>query len=250
MPEGDSIRRIAAAMRTHLLDRTLRRVRAGGTEHPALHGQRVVAVDAIGKHLLITTDRGTVIRSHLGMNGRWWRHPLTAPPRHAASASLLLETDTDVLTCTRAADVELRERRDPRFGTALARLGPDILGESFDTTAVLRRARAAPADTSVAAVLLDQKIACGIGNIYKCESLYLEGIHPTRPLARVDDTALTALFLRARALMQASLAGGRDAHHVYRRAGEACARCGTRIQSRLEGAEPRRSYWCPTCQPL
>jgi len=262
MPEGDSIRRIAAAMRPHLLARALRRVRAGGTEHPALAGQTVVAIDPIGKHLLITTDRGTVIRSHLGMNGRWWRHPRDAPPRHAASASLLLETDTDVLTCTRAAEVEIRDRRDPRFGAAIARLGPDVLADTFDTAEAIARARRLPADTPVASVLLDQKVACGIGNIYKCEALFMEAIDPGRPLARIGDAGLAALFLRARALMQQNLAPGRRRtrdvrgaypdqavrYWVYRRSGQPCHRCGTRVASRIDGGEQRRTYWCPTCQ--
>lgn len=249
MPEGDSIRRVAAAMRPYLEGQTLRRVVAEGTEHPALAGQEVTAIEAIGKHLLITTARGTVIRSHLGMNGRWWRHPRAKPPRHAPSASLLIETDTDVLTCTRAADVELRDRRDPRYGAAIRRLGPDILGDTFDLDAVIARARALPSDTPAASILLDQKVACGIGNIFKCETLFAESVAPTRPLARLDDATLRALFLRARAFMQAAMApGGRRPRHVYGRAGEPCERCRTRIASRVEGGELRRTYWCPRCQ--
>jgi endonuclease VIII len=258
MPEGDSIVRIAAAMRPHLLDRTLRRVRASGTEHPALAGQRVVSIEPVGKHLLITTERGTVIRSHLGMNGRWYRHPIAKPPRHAPMASLLIETDTDVLTCTRAADVEIRDRRDPRYGATIARLGPDVLGASFDTNAVIARARSLPADTPAASLLLDQKVACGIGNIYKCESLFLEGVHPARELHALTDAQIEQLFLRARALMQANLEpgkrrtrGAREAtrYWVYRRGGEPCHRCRTPIVSRVDGGEQRRTYWCPTCQP-
>ncbi len=248
MPEGDSIRRVAAAMGPYLLSRTLRRVVAGGTEHSALAGQAVTAVAAVGKHLLITTERGTVIRSHLGMEGRWWRHPIAAPPRHARSASLLIATDTDVLTCTKAADVEIRDRRDPRYGRAIARLGPDILGDTFDPAVAIARARRLPADTPVASVLLEQQVACGIGNIFKCESLFLEAMAPTRRLASVPDDALAAVFLRARALMQDSLARRRGRPWVYRRAGQPCLRCHTRIASRVEGGELRRTYWCPTCQ--
>lgn len=248
MPEGDSIRRIAAAMRPRLIGQTLRRVSASGTEHPALAGRTVTEVESIGKHLVITLDRGTVIRSHLGMNGRWWRHPRAAPPRHAGAASLLLETDADVLTCTKAK-IEIRDRRDPRFGAALRRLGPDVLADTLELDEIVRRARAVPADTPIASVLLDQRVACGIGNIFKCESLWHEAIPPARPIAAVDDATLAALYRRARALMQARLERARrPPFAVYRRPGRPCPRCRTPIASAVLGGEQRRTYWCPGCQ--
>lgn len=249
MPEGDSIRRVAAAMRPHLVGKTLTEVRAGGIVHAALAGQTVVSIEPIGKHLVITTDRGAVIRSHLGMNGRWWRHPASAPPPHARSASLLLATDETILTCTKAMQVEIRDRRDPRLGAAIARLGPDILGDAFDAREVVARARRLPADTPIASVLLDQSVACGIGNIYTCESLFLESTSPARRLADLDDAALARLYDRARALLQESVAGGRQrTRWVYRRAGQPCRRCRTPVASRVAGGELRRSYFCPRCQ--
>jgi endonuclease VIII len=99
-------------------------------------------------------------------------------------------------------------------------------------------------------MLLDQAVACGIGNIYKCESLWLERRAPSTPIASLDDAALAALFARARELMQASVAGRRRPFQVYRRAGEPCPRCRTRIASEVEGGELRRTYWCPACQAL
>ena len=255
MPEGDSIWRVAAAMRPHLLGKRLVRVRAGGVEHAALAGQAVTSIDSVGKHLLIALERGAVIRSHLGMNGRWWQHPRATPPRHAASASLLLETEERVLTCTRAAEVEILDRRDPRFGRAVGRLGPDVLGATFDLPEVLRRARALPADTPLCSVLLDQRVAAGIGNIYKCEALHAEAVSPWRTLADADDPTLERLFRRARAQMSANLGPGKrrtrdqgERYAVYRRAGQPCRRCGARVDSRVEGGEQRRTYWCPGCQ--
>jgi endonuclease-8 len=248
MPEGDSIRKIAAAMRPVLVGKQLASVRAGGVEHGALAGQTVVDVEPHGKHLLITTDRGVVIRSHLGMNGRWWRHPASAPPRSAAAASLVVATADDILVCSKAMQVEIRDRRDPRMGAAIRRLGPDILGESFDTAEAIARARRLPPDTPAASMLLDQGVACGIGNIYKCEALWLERRAPSTPIAALDDAALAALLGQARELMQASVAGRRRPFQVYRRAGEPCPRCRTRIASEVEGGELRRTYWCPGCQ--
>lgn len=257
MPEGDSIHNIAATMRPLVVGKLLVLVRAGGVEHTALAGQTVTAVEAVGKHLLVTTDTGVVIRSHLGMNGRWSRHPAAAPPPSARSASLVLATADDILICTRAKQVEILGGRDPRLGIAVGRLGPDVLGASFDVAAVITRARKLPFETEIAEVLLDQKVACGIGDIYKCEALFLTGWHPRAPLAALDDDALTSVYQHARMLMQQNVGAGRrttrepGAAHpywVYGRTGQPCARCESRIESDLQGGEQRRSYWCRRCQ--
>jgi endonuclease-8 len=242
MPEGDSIRRVAADVRPLLVGKQLTHVRAGGVEHGALAGQTVVSVEPVGKHLLVTTDGDVQIRTHLGMNGRWWRHPpgAAAPP----SASLALATADDLLVCTRAKTVEILGRRDPRRGAAIARLGPDILGDTFDAAAAIARARRLPPATPIAQVLVDQQVAAGIGNIFRCEALFLERRDPWMPLSALDDAALAALFAQARTLMQAS----RGPRWVYRQVGRPCRRCRTPIASRLDPVEVRHYYWCPGCQ--
>jgi endonuclease-8 len=247
MPEGDSIRRVAAHVRPLLVGKVLTRVRAKGLDHPGLAGQTVVSVEPVGKHLLVTTDRDVQIRTHLGMNGRWWRHAPgeTAPP----SASLSLATADDLLVCTRAMTVEILERRDPRRGAAVARLGPDVLADDFDPAAAVARARTRAPTTPLGQLLLDQTVAAGIGNIYRCEALFLESKSPWAPLSSVDDAALAALYARARALMQESLAGTRrGARWVYGQQGRPCRRCRTIVASRLDPAEVRHVYFCPTCQ--
>jgi endonuclease-8 len=240
MPEGDSIRRVARDVRPLLVDRVLTDVRAGGVRKEGLIGQRVVSVEPTGKHLVITTEDGTAIRTHLGMNGRWWRHP----PGHAApAASLLLATATDTLVCSRAMQVEILARRDPRHGAALARLGPDVLGDTFDPAIAVARARGLPPDTTVARALIDQSVAAGIGNIWRCEALFAERVDPWTPVAKLADDVLANLFARARLLMQQSAP-----HAVYRRIHQPCPRCGTPIASRLDATEVRRLYFCPQCQ--
>jgi endonuclease-8 len=246
MPEGDSIRRVAAHLGPLLVGKPLLGVRAGGLEHTALAGQTVVSVEPIGKHLLITTDGDVQIRTHLGMNGRWRRYPAGAVP--PPSASLALATADDILVCSRAKTVEILGRRDPRRGAAVARLGPDILGDSFDLAATVARARSLPPETPIAQVLIDQRVAAGIGNIYRCEALFLERRAPETPVSALDDAAIAALFTQARAEMQASVrVGRRAARWVYGQTGQPCRRCGTRIVSGLDAA-PRRIYWCPDCQ--
>jgi endonuclease-8 len=244
MPEGDSIRRVAARVRPLLAGKALTFARARGVEQRALVGQTVVSVEPVGKHLLITTDADVEIRTHLGMNGRWYRIAPDAPP--PPSATLALATSDDVLVCT-GMTVEILARRDPRRGAAVARLGPDILGDSFDATAAVARARSLPPTTRVSDVLVDQRVSAGIGNIYRCEALFLEGVSPTATLAQVDDATLTALLARARELMQQSVAGTRSPRSVYRQVGRPCPRCRTPVRSALDPAA-RRIYYCPRCQ--
>jgi len=261
VPEGDTIHKIAGLLEPLLVGRSLVRVTTQGLERSALAGQAVTAVRAVGKHLVIATADGSEIRTHLGMYGRWKRYaPGQAPPMSPGRASLVLATGDDVLVCTQAREVEIADRRAPRRGVALRRLGPDVLADDFDPAAAAARARGA-GHRPIGDVLLDQQVAAGIGNVYRCEVLFLEGVHPSTPVAHLDDDKLVALYARARLLMSRNLGPApratlprrrldeRGRYWVYRRAGLPCARCQAPIASRLVGEHVRRAYWCPRCQP-
>src|SRR5687767_6271051 len=120
MPEGDSIFRVAALLRPLIVGKPLLRVRTQGLERAALAGRPVRAVAPTGKHLVIELDGDTTIRSHLGMNGRWRRWPpgggADVERIPAGDRSLELHTETDLLVCLGAREVEIRDRRDPRHG--------------------------------------------------------------------------------------------------------------------------------------
>jgi len=206
------------------------------------------------------------------MNGRWRRYPPGAPPPGSpGQASLVLTTEADVLVCSHAREVEITNRRDPRRGVAVGRLGPDVVAVDFDPIAAAVRARD-HADRAIADVLLDQRVTAGIGNIYQCESLFLERVHPNTRVAHLDDARLAAIYRRAHDLLRGNLGlaprvtrtevvpRGRFRSHaatweepsrfwVYRRAGRPCLRCQARIGSALRGDNLRRWYWCPICQP-
>lgn len=148
---------------------------------------------------------------------------------------------------------------------ALAALGPDVLAPDFDAKAAVARARERPPATPVGALLLDQRVAAGIGNIYKSEVLFLERVDPRAPTGALDDATLERLYARARVLMGQNLGpwrrtttaappqgglGPRGAArvHVYRRVGQLCRACGATIAVAVQGDPPRRTYYCPTCQ--
>jgi endonuclease-8 len=267
VPEGDTVHKLARALRPLLEGEAVEGLwlRDRG-EVEGLAGERVREVAALGKHFLIALGRERVLHVHLGLHGTWHRYRHGEPCERAASGAWLrLDTKAWRLVCFRAAVAECLRRVELAGHPVLSRLGPDLLADGFDPAAAVGRARrrAAP---SAGELLLDQSVACGIGNVYKSEVLFLEGVHPGARPAELDDARVVALYRRAAALLRANLGGGprtttralRPGQRwpagaprlfVYDRAGEPCLRCGARVASGLQGELARPTYWCPRCQP-
>lgn len=248
MPEGDTILRAARSLGRWLEGRTVTAARTNVAGLPAhkLVGQQVVEVEARAKHLLIRFDSGMVLHTHMRMTGAWhvyttgekWRKP-------AHQARFVLEAGERTAVCFNAPVVELLAKRGEEVHPSLTRLGPDVLADEFDLAEVSRRAAA---DTRpVGEVLLDQQVVSGIGNIWRCETLFANKVDPWTPAAEapIDDLVSTA-----RRLMQASVDPDqrRPRPNVYKRTGRPCYRCRTAIASTKLGDQARDVYWCPTCQ--
>jgi len=94
-------------------------------------------------------------------------------------------------------------------------------------------------------------VVSGIGNIWRSEALFLEGRNPWTERQKLAEDDLDALVTTASSLMRASAVGEPHVHDhwVYKRSGQPCRKCGTRIESRRQGEQARTAYWCPTCQP-
>lgn len=259
MPEGDTILRSARNLDRWLRGQQVTAARSIvlGTVAERLVGRTVESVEARGKHLLMRFDADLVLHTHMRMNGAWhvyragarWRRP-------AAEARLVLEAGPRIAVCFSAPVVELLTGRDEAGHPALRTLGPDVLHDAPDFAEVLRRVRAMPGDTAVGELLLDQRVAAGIGNVYRCESLFVERVYPFAPIATLDDDRLDRLFRTASRLLQHNVArvgrdvgGGADRPWVYRRTGRPCRRCGAAIVSKRFGELARTVYWCPNCQP-
>jgi endonuclease-8 len=265
MPEGDTLARTADGLRPHLVGRTVIAARArAGAQVGRLVGARVESVEALGKNLLMRFSNGLEVRTHLRMHGTWHRYrPGERWRRPAGRAVLVVEVDGAVAVCFDAPVVELFEARAERLHPALARLGPDLLAAEFDAPEAIRRLRDPERATStIGEALLDQRVVAGIGNIYRSEVLFAEGVCPFVAVADVDDATLQRVVLTARRILRASAgrergsaAGGGRARSgarawVYGRAGRPCRRCGTLVRSSGLGRElPRAVYWCPACQP-
>ncbi len=254
MAEGDTVHKIASALASALEGRVLVGVRTWGGPLPDLSGRRVQAVRVHGKRLWIELDDGRALRCHLGLSGSWHRYRAGEPwKRPVRAAGLVLETSGEVFVCFRPREVRVVRGSDP------GHLGPDLVATGTDPVRLPARARALcrPEDP-VADVLLDQRVASGVGNVYKSEVLFLERVAPQRRLDSVSDTTLGALFACARELLRRNLGpgprttrfgpDGRERLWVYRRAGRPCLRCGEPVRSARIGRHRRITYWCPRCQ--
>jgi endonuclease-8 len=272
MPEGDTIFRTARTLDRWLRGREITRAhtKVAGLPVAKLVGQRVDGVEARAKHLLVRFDSGSVLHTHMRMTGSWhvyragerWRKP-------GDEARLVLEAGDRAAVCFNAPVVELLAAHGERVHPSLSRLGPDVLVEPFDLDEVRRRASTRPVDLTVGELLLDQQIVSGIGNIYRCESLFRQGLNPWTPRNALDAADLDALVTAAATMMRGNLEPGQgfarefgegrrgrtrrygpDQPYVYRRAGRPCYRCRRPIRSARLGEQAREVYWCDACQPL
>lgn len=260
MPEGDTIHRTAATLRRALVGATLTRVELPRRSPPLpAVGSQVTRVEARGKHLLLTTSDGLVVHTHQRMTGSWHVYgPGQRWRRSPRAARVVLGTADVVAVCFAAPVVEVLDDRAVRRHPALRRLGPDLLAPDPDLDEVLRRITAlVPADRTVGEVLLDQQVASGIGNVYRCDVLFLHGLAPTTPIGGVDPALRRPLFATAGTLLRANLDtvvrttvpdAPAGSLWVHGRAGAPCRRCGSPIAVGQLGDPPRYAYWCPRCQ--
>jgi len=265
MPEGDNIHRHATELQARLVGGTVSAFWARGVAYRRLVGEQVKQVEAQGKHLLIDIGPARV-HVHLGMQGRLRVGPPgPLAPATGARASLAIATEGATALWWQAPKVEVLRAAFAHAHPALASLGPDLLAPTFEPAAAVARARQRPPATPLGPLLLDQRVASGIGNVYKSEVLFLEKLDPFAPVSSVDDCVLAQLYARAQQLMKQNLGPwgrtttrdmtrggpaprGEARLHVYRRAGHACRVCGTAIRVAYQGDPPRSTYWCPTCQ--
>jgi formamidopyrimidine-DNA glycosylase len=225
-----------------------------------LTGARVIALSRRAKYGLIDTDRGDTLIFHLGMSGRW----RIDPDEIGAHDHFLLETEEGRRLALndprRFGSVDLVPTDEIGGYEAFVRMGPEPLGDDFTAATLLAalRGRAAP----IKAMLLDQRVVAGLGNIYVCEALHMAGISPSRAAGRISLMRLERLVAAIKqVLLSAIEAGGstlRDYARpdgelgyfskqflVYGREGEACT-CGAPVRRRAESG--RSTFFCARCQ--
>lgn len=260
MPEGDTIHRTAFRLRSTIEQQRIRAAETRDRQIQAgtLVDHRIEAVEARGKHLLITLDDQRVLHSHMGMTGSWHLYqPGEAWRKPERRAAIWCTFDAAVAVCFTPKTLELLTHTAFRRHAYLQRLGPDLLNTHFDSEEALRRFRV-HARMPIGEAVMNQTILSGIGNVYKSEVLFITRFCPFKPVAEFDDDQLHTILTTARDLMFRNLDGyprttrfalDRQRKWVYSRQGKPCLRCGTPISMRRQGDLGRSTYWCPSCQP-
>ncbi|MFG2677449.1 Fpg/Nei family DNA glycosylase [Streptomyces sp. NPDC048392] len=267
MPEGHTIHRLAkdytAAFARTAVHVTSPQGKFAGSA-ALLDGTVLDTADAHGKHLFLGFRGAGWVHIHLGLFGKVTFGPAPAPPP-TDTVRLRLAGDTAYVdlrgpaTCALITDPEKQAIHD--------RLGPDPLRPDADPGAALRRI--SRSRSTIAALLMDQKVIAGVGNVYRAEVLFRHGIDPYRPGKDITPAEWDAIWQDLTGLMREGVRNNRidtvrpehtpeamgrpprvDDHggevYVYRRAHQACHLCGGPVSTADLAA--RNLFWCPTCQ--
>jgi endonuclease-8 len=276
VPEGDTLFRIAAVLGPPLTGKPVLALLLprSGRRCDRLVGHKVTRVEARGKNLLVFFDEGSVLHTHLRMNGVWHLYREGEPWRRGTSdAAVMLRVPGWEAVCFRAPVVRLLRAAALGSDAYVGGLGPDLLGETFDEAEAFRRLREGNA-LALGEALMDQRVVAGIGNVYKSEILFHERLDPFAPVGAYSDDELHRMLAFARKIMRANVtpvpdpSGGPVAHYryrrrttrgpslrgggplaVYRRARRPCFDCGNDIRMERQGEARRSTYYCPFCQP-
>lgn len=259
MPEGHTIHRSARDQRPLLVGKVLfvtspqGRFRDGAK---LLSAATCTEIEALGKHLLYHFDTGRVLHIHLGLAGKIYPKALpTEPPRDVVRVRLESKSHAVEIAgpaiCEVLDTTELRDLRD--------RYGPDLLAEQPEPERAIERIRASR--SNIATLLMNQKVISGIGNIYRCEILWLLKLSPMMRGCDLSEATLRELWDKMRELMQLGVehnsiitngdlpAAGHDVtERVNIYAQKVCPRCGTGIV--MSKLAQRSLYSCPVCQKL
>ena len=226
----------------------------------AVNGRILKKASAWGKHLFHHYEGGRVVHVHLGLYGTFTELPIPMPlPVGQVRMRMIgAEYGTDLRGPTVCEVIE-----EPEIADVIARLGPDPLRRDADGTRAW--ARICKSRRPIGALLMDQTVIAGVGNVYRSELLYRHRIDPYRPGTQIDEGEFDAMWTDLVELMKVGFRRGKivvvrreDDHglpsyapnrprtYVYRRAGEPCRVCGTAIRTAV--LEGRNLFWCPTCQ--
>jgi formamidopyrimidine-DNA glycosylase len=229
-------------------------------------GRSISALERTGKYLFVELDHGEALALHLRMTGQLLWSPAEPDEAVPHARAVFRIDDGSVITF---ADVRRfgrawllppgRADRERAWG---GRTGVDARSPRFTAHGLGHSLSGRTA--AIKALILDQRIVAGVGNIYADEALFRARIHPRRPGGSLSPAEVSRLHraIRDRLRMGISVGGAsfdryRDAHGglggmqdlflVHRRRGEPCPRCRTTIEKGV--VAQRGTYWCPRCQP-
>lgn len=267
MPEGHVLHRLARQLNRTFAGKPVEVTSPQGRfaeEAARLDGAVLTSAEAIGKHLLVGFDvpEPAWVHIHLGLIGS-----LRFEPSAELRGKIRLHISDGTVAANLRGPQWCRAVTDQERLAVIQASGPDPLRADADPDRGFERVRRS--GKSIAALLMDQRVAAGVGNIYRAEVLFRHGIRPTTPGTKITRATWEALWSDLTLLMADGLEAGRidtvreahsptaqnrpareDAHggevYVYRRAGDPCLVCGTTVRTTM--LEGRNLYWCPHCQ--
>ncbi|WP_046300582.1 zinc finger domain-containing protein [Mycobacterium sp. UM_Kg27] len=226
-------------------------------------GQPLLRAEAWGKHLFHHYGRGPIVHVHLGIYGHFTEFDLSEgglpePVGQVRMRMVGADYGTDLRGPAACEVVD-----EAQVADVIARLGPDPLRGDADPSLAFKRI--AKSRKTIAALLMDQSVLAGVGNVYRSEVLFRHRIDPYRPGVQIGEADFAEIWADLVALMKVGLrrgsivvvrpeddhgapayAAGKPRTYVYRRAGDPCRVCGTAVRTaELEG---RNVFWCPSCQ--
>ncbi len=267
MPEGHTLHRLARLHQRRFAGAPVSVTSPQGrfAESAAVVDGRVLRrASAWGKHLFHHYADGRTVHIHLGLYGtftEWVRPPDAVIPAPVGQVRMRM-VGGDYGTDLRGPTVcELID--EAQIADVVSRLGPDPLRPDADPAPAW--ARIGVSRRPIGALLMDQTVIAGVGNVYRSELLFRHRIAPYRPGRAVSEAEFGAAWTDLVALMKVGLRRGkiiavrpehdhgppsylpgRPRTYVYRRAGDPCRVCGTLIRTAV--LEGRNVFWCPTCQ--
>jgi len=273
VPEGHTLRRLALDLTAAFAGSRPRVSSPQGwfeVEAAQLDGTAFVGADSLGKHLFLEFDGERFVHVHLGLIGGFSLavHDTVPPVVGQVRLRLVAPVPEGVVV----ADLRGATRCDlvglARRDAVLAGLGPDPLRPDADPN--LAWARISRSDRPIGDLLMDQAVVAGVGNVYRAELLFRQRLDPLRPGRTLRRAQWQAVWDDLVVLMAEGVrlnridtvlpehtpeAMGRPARqddhggevYVYRRDGQPCLVCGSRVRTRVLAA--RNLFWCPRCQP-
>ena len=274
MPELPEVETLRRGLEKHLVGRTIVEVRVqvskmikGTLLEPdvfkkSLEGTKILSVGRRGKHLINKLDSGYYLLLHLNMRGQLLMVPSDEPEAKYFAAAFLLDDGVELRFHDMWTWGEMRLVSETELSEhpALRDMGPEPLSEEWSVQD-LQTGLAKRPKTAIKAVLLDQAVLAGVGNIYADESLHRAGIQPLRLTGSLTMSEATRLHSEIKAVLtEATESGGtisdnyvdadgqigRFVPRVYDRGGKPCVSCGTELtRIRVTG---RGTVFCALCQ--
>lgn len=223
-------------------------------------GRRFERASAWGKHLFHHYAGGPIVHVHLGLYGTFAEAPvpMSLPVGQVRMRIVGEEYGTDLRGPTVCEVID-----EAQASAIAARLGPDPLRRDADPSSVWERI--SKSRKAIGALLMDQSVIAGVGNVYRSELLFRHGIDPYRSGRSIGRAEFDGMWTDLVELMKVGVRRGkivvvrpehdhgapsygpdRPRTYVYRRAADRCRVCGTPVRTaELEG---RNLFWCPACQ--